>query len=163
MKKLKVDLEMIANAMEDVARVDMEYYLDKETGEVIFIPEEVSRYVEEEEEEDENLRKELPDWQKKVVKLAQEILLNKSDRYIYIPEGPPCNGYDLMVEFAEKVEDELLREKLSIALDGKGAFRRFKNVIADYPDYKEKWFKFRDERINKKVIEWLNSIGIKPT
>ena len=110
----------------------------------------------------ENLRKELPDWQKKVVKLAQEILLNKPDRYIYIPEGPPCNGYDLMVEFAEKVEDELLREKLSTALDGKGAFRRFKNVIADYPDYREKWFKFRDERINKKVIEWLNSIGIKP-
>ena len=157
MKKLKVDLEIISNAMEDVARVDMEYYLDKETGEVIFIPEEVSRYVE---EEDENLRKALPDWQKEGVKLAQEILLNKPVRYINIPEGAPCNGYDLMVEFAEKVEDELLREKLSIALDGKGAFRRFKNVIADYPDYREKWFKFRDERINKKVIEWLNSIGI---
>ena len=159
MKKLKVDLEMIANAMEDVARVDMEYYLDKETGEIIFIPEEVSRYVE---EEDENLREELPDWQKEGVKLAQEILLKKPDRYIYIPEGPPCNGYDLMVEFAEKVEDELLMEKLSIALDGKGAFRRFKNIIADYPDYREKWFKFRDERINKKVIEWINSIGIEP-
>ena len=157
MKKLKVDLEMITNAMEDVARVDMEYYLDKETGEVIFIPEEVSRYIE---EEDENLREELPDWQKEGVKLAQEILLKKTDRYTYIPEGPPCNGYDLMVEFTEKVEDELLREKLSIALDGKGAFRRFKNVIADYPDYREKWFKFSDERKNKKVIEWLNSIGI---
>jgi len=149
MKKLKVDLEMIANAMEDIARVVMEYYLDKETGEVIFIPEEVSRYVE---EEDENLRKELPDWQKEGVKLAQEILLEKPDRYIYIPEGPPCNGYDLMVGFAEKVEDELLREKLSIALDGEGAFRRFKNVIVDYPDYREKWFKFRDERINKKLL-----------
>ncbi|MGB6370322.1 MAG: hypothetical protein WBF68_04740 [Atribacterota bacterium] len=67
MKKLKVDLEMIANTMEDVARIDMEYYLDKETGEVIFIPEEVSRYVE---EEDENLREELSDWQKEGVKLA---------------------------------------------------------------------------------------------
>ncbi len=159
MKKLKVDLEMIANAMEDVARVDMEYYLDEETGEVIFIPEEVSRYVE---EEDKNLRKELPDWQKEIVKLAQEILLKKPDRYIYIPEGPTWNGYDLMVEFAEMIEDELLREKLDIALDGKGAFRRFKNVIADYPDYREKWFKFRDEKMNKKVIEWLNSIGIEP-
>jgi len=101
MKKLKVDLEMIANAMDDVARVDMEYYLDKETGEVIFIPEEVSRYVE---EEDKNLREELPDWQKEGVKLAQEILLKKPDRYIYIPEGLPYNGYDLMVEFAEKVK-----------------------------------------------------------
>jgi len=61
MIKLKVDLEMIASAMDDVARVDMNYYLDKETGEVIFLLEEISRYVE---EEDENLREELLDWQK---------------------------------------------------------------------------------------------------
>ena len=63
MIKLKVDLEMIANAMDDVARVDMDYYLDKETGEVIFLLEETSRYAEE--EKDENLREGLPDWQKK--------------------------------------------------------------------------------------------------
>ena len=159
MIKLKVDLEMIASAMDDIARVDMNYYLDKETGEVIFLLEEISRYVE---EEDENLRKELLDWQKKDIKVAQDILFKNPDRYIYIPEGSPCNGYDLMVEFAETIEDDLLREKLHIALDGKGAFRRFKNVIADYPDYREKWFRFRDERINKKVIEWLNSMGIEP-
>jgi len=159
MKKLKVDLEMVANAMEDVARVDMEYYLDKKTGEVIFLPVEISRYVE---EEDENLRGKLLDWQKKDIKVAQDILFINLDRYINIPEGAPCNGYDLMVEFAETIVDELLREKLSIALDGRGAFRRFKNVIADYPDYREKWFIFRDERINKKVTEWLNSIGIEP-
>jgi len=50
MKKLKVDLEMIANAMEDVARVDMEYYLDKETGEVIITSEEIFGYAEEDED-----------------------------------------------------------------------------------------------------------------
>jgi len=138
MKKLKADLEMIANAMEDVARMDMDYYLDKKTGEVIVTSEET------------------------FVKLAQDILFKNPDRYICIPERPSYEGYNLMVEFAEKVEDELLREKLNIALDGKGAFGRFKNVIADYPDYREKWFKFRDERLNKKVIEWLNSIGIEP-
>ena len=159
MIKLKVDLEMIASAMDDVARVDMDYYLDKETGEVIFLLVEISRYVE---EVDENSRKELLDWQKKDIKVAQDILFTNPDRYINITEGAPCNGYDLMVEFAETIEDELLREKLSIALDGQGAFRRFKNVIADYPDYREKWFKFRGERINKKVIEWLNSVGIEP-
>ncbi|KUK66706.1 MAG: hypothetical protein XD85_0001, partial [Parcubacteria bacterium 34_609] len=36
------------------------------------------------------------------------------------------------------------------------------NVVGDYPDYEKEWFKFRDERMNKKVIEWLNSIGIEP-
>jgi len=159
MKKLKVDLEMIANAMEDVDRTVMDYYLDKETGEVIITSEETFGYAEEDEDK---IREDLPDWQKEDVKLAQDILFKNPDRYICIPERPPYKGYNLMVEFAEKVEDELLREKLSIALDGKGAFRRFKNVIADYPDYREKWFKFRDERLNKKVIEWLSSIGIEP-
>ena len=162
MKKLKADLEMIANAMEDVARMDMDYYLDKETGEVIITSEETFGYAEEAEEDEDNIGEDLPDWQKEDIKLAQDILFNNPDRYICIPERPSYEGYNLMVEFAEKVEDELLREKLSIALDGKGAFRRFKNVIADYPDYREKWFKFRDERINKKVTEWLNSIGIEP-
>ena len=160
MKKLKADMEMIANAMEDVTRMDMDYYLDKETGEVIITSEETFRYAEEEEED--KIREGLPDWQKEDIKLAKDILFKNPDRYICIPERPSYEGYNLMVEFAEKVEDELLREKLSIALDGKGAFRRFKNVIADYPDYREKWFKFRDERLNKKVIEWLNSIGIEP-
>lgn len=158
-KKLKADLETIANAMEDTDRMDMDYYLDKETGEVIVLLEEMFRYAEEDQDK---VREDLPDWQKEQVKLAQDILFKNPDRYICIPKRPSYEGYNLMVEFAEKVEDELLREKLSIALDGKGAFRRFKNVIADYPDYREKWFKFRDEKMNKKVIEWLNSIGIEP-
>ena len=160
MKKLKVDLEMIANAMEDVARMDMDYYLDKETGEVIITSEETFGYAEEEDED--KIREDLPDWQKEDIKLAKDILFKKPDRYICIPERPSYEGYNLMVEFAEKVDGELLREKLNIALDGKGAFRRFKNVIADYPDYRGKWFKFRNEKLNKEVIEWLNSIGIEP-
>ena len=156
MKKLKADLETIANAMEDTDRIDMDYYLDKETGEVIVISEETFRYAEEEGK----VREDLHDWQKEDIKLAKDILFNNPDSYICIPKRLSYEGYNLMVEFAEKVEDELLREKLSIALDGKGAFRRFKNVIADYPDYRQKWFTFKDERINKKVIEWLNSMGI---
>jgi hypothetical protein len=36
MKKLKVDLEMVANTMEDVARVDMEYCLEKKPERLFF-------------------------------------------------------------------------------------------------------------------------------
>ena len=85
MKKLKVDLEMIANAMEDVARMDMDYYLDKETGEVIVTSEETFGYAEEEDED--KIREDLPDWQKEEIKLAKDILFNNPDRYICIPRG----------------------------------------------------------------------------
>ena len=108
MKKLKVDLEMIANAMEDVARMDMDYYLDKETGEVIVTSEETFGYAEEDEDK---IREDLPDWQKEDIKLAKDILFNNPDRYICIPERPSYEGYNLMVEFAEKVEDDLLTKK----------------------------------------------------
>ncbi len=63
-----------------------------------------------------------------------------------------------MVEFSETVKDRNLREKLAIALDGKGAFRRFKNVLSDYPEERERWFSFKDERIRQEVIEWLDEI-----
>lgn len=45
-----------------------------------------------------------------------------------------------MVEFTETVSDLRLREKLAVALDGRGAFGRFKRVLGDYPEERERWF-----------------------
>lgn len=67
-----------------------------------------------------------------------------------------------MLEFAGTVKDKNLKEKLDIALDGKGAFRRFKNVIGDYPEEEKRWYSFKDEKMKEEVIDWLNSIGIEP-
>ncbi len=50
---------------------------------------------------------------------------------------------------------QALKEKLWIALNGKGAFRRFKDVLLNYPEKREKWFSFKDERLKKRVMEWL--------
>jgi len=126
-RRLKlVDFEMIGMAMEDVSRDTMEYYLDKETGQVIVLSEEIARYAEEDED---SIREDLPDWQKGEIQVADNIRNDSIDRYINIPEKPTHESYNIMVDFAEKVEDELLREKLYIALDGKGAFGRFKRVI----------------------------------
>ncbi|MEF8874966.1 MAG: UPF0158 family protein [Candidatus Thermoplasmatota archaeon] len=60
-----------------------------------------------------------------------------------------------MQDFIQTVEDEDLREKLWIAIDGKGAFRRFKDVLRLYPDVRERWFEFKDERVERRVVEWL--------
>ena len=155
MKKLKVDLGLIGEHMQNQNRHDMDFYLDKETGEVITIETDILRKLEDGEE-----MEDLPDWQVEQVKIAEEIISPGSDRYIRIPEKPSYEGYNLMEEFAEGVEDDLLRDKLAIALDGKGAFRRFKNVLYNYPEYRKKWFEFEQEKINEEVIEWLNSIGI---
>lgn len=70
--------------------------------------------------------------------------------------------YGWMVEFAGTVTDGRLREKLEVALDGRGAFRRFKNVLADYAADRERWFAFRDTRLREAMIEWLSENDIEP-
>lgn len=50
---------------------------------------------------------------------------------------------------------QALKEKLWIALNGRGAFRRFKDVLLNYAEKREKWFSFKDERLKKRVMEWL--------
>jgi hypothetical protein len=58
------------------------------------------------------------------------------------------------------VKDEHLAELLEVAINGKGAFRRFKDVLLRYPEKRERWFKFKDERMEERALEWLEDIGV---
>jgi hypothetical protein len=175
MEKLKVNFEEIQKAMEDVSRDTFDYFIDLETGDVISFSEEIlseikSRlydsdsdeieedieYVEFDEEPD------LPDWMEDEVEIALEILLDESGRYARIPERKPPNAYKSMADFIETVEDSALKEKLSLALDGKGAFRRFKSISIDYPKERKRWHGYNAKGIKKEIIEWLKSLGQEP-
>jgi hypothetical protein len=71
--------------------------------------------------------------------------------------------YRWMEEFAVSVTDGRLRDLLKVALDGRGAFRRFKDVLAQYPREREQWFRFHDQRVRAAMREWLEDNGIEPT
>ena len=71
--------------------------------------------------------------------------------------------YDWMAQFAASVDDHRLRELLDVALDGRGAFRRFKDVLARWPKERERWFKFRDQCLWDAMQEWLAENEIEPT
>jgi hypothetical protein len=66
--------------------------------------------------------------------------------------------YGWTEEFAATVGDAKLRDMLDIALDGSGAFRRFKNVLLDFPEERERWFAFRDERLYAAARERRRSL-----
>jgi hypothetical protein len=154
MKKLKVDVEDIAMIMENQDRFGNQYYLDTETGETVVIPDELMNAL-----EDGESCEGLPAWELELLPQAKEIFAG-NDRYQEIPIRFSSEGYDLMVEFAEGVADQKIQRQLYIALDGKGAFRRFKNVLREYPELEKQWFQFKAERDKEEVKKWLESIGI---
>ncbi|MGH9316937.1 MAG: UPF0158 family protein, partial [Thermoanaerobaculia bacterium] len=71
--------------------------------------------------------------------------------------------YGWMAEFAGTVRDARLRDLLEVALDGRGAFRRFKDVLFDRPAERERWFAFRDGRVREAAREWLAEHDVDPT
>jgi Uncharacterised protein family (UPF0158) len=71
--------------------------------------------------------------------------------------------YGWMVAFAETVRQDRLRMRMDIALQGRGAFRRFKHALLDSPAERERWFAFRDQQLLQAAREWLNAEGIEPT
>jgi hypothetical protein len=70
--------------------------------------------------------------------------------------------YRWMERFIPMVEDPELRERLTRAIDGKGAFRRFKDVLMSYGPERERWFAFRSERLRVFMEAWLAAHALHP-
>jgi len=68
--------------------------------------------------------------------------------------------YRWMERFIATVEEGPLRQKLLQSIDGKGAFRRFKDVLVAYPVDRERWFTFRSERLRTCMESWLEAQGV---
>jgi hypothetical protein len=68
-------------------------------------------------------------------------------------------AYRDMVDFAATRTDAGLVDRLEIALDGRGAFGRFKHVLADWPTDLQDWFAFSDDRRRGRARAWLVDAG----
>ena len=71
-------------------------------------------------------------------------------------------AYQDMVAFIEQVNDPALQDRLEIAVSGKGAFRRFKDVLARDPAELQRFFAFTDDRKRERAREWLAEEGYLP-
>jgi hypothetical protein len=82
--------------------------------------------------------------------------------YLRIDPVSSREQYRWMERFIPMVDDTELRGKLTQAIDGKGAFRRFKDVLMSYATDRERWFAFRSERLRTFMEAWLSAHAIKP-
>jgi len=135
------DLEMALTANS----AEWSCYLDLRTGEVQMVP--VDRFGDDD------------DWP------SEDELDAGLEADHLLPVEPLGSSveYGWMAEFASSVGDARLRDRLEVALDGRGAFRRLKNVLLDFPAERERWFRFRDARVREAMLEWLAEEGIEPT
>lgn len=157
-RKLKVNISELVSEMDLGDNYELTAYLDTETGEIISMPDNVMWAAEEGGE----AVADLADWEKELLRTAESIFGDNENRFLEIPHRQSYEGYNLMVAFAETVHSKGLREKLAIALDGKGAFRRFRNVLNDHPDELERWYAFKDESMREEAVRWLIVNGIEP-
>ena len=68
--------------------------------------------------------------------------------------------YQDMVDFAEGISDRAAGRSLSRVLDGKGAFRRFRNELYErHPGLISVWQSFRDARARARAVGWLAEQG----
>lgn len=134
-----IDETMLEVAMED-ADLEHTYFLHTQTGEVVFL----SEYDVSDESE----------------KLMEEI--EGDSQYVPIERIPTHVAYQWMVDFVESIvapRNEWAAEKLSIALRGKGAFRRFKDMLHRVGDvWVQEWYHWRDTQLKEAMRIWFESV-----
>lgn len=84
------------------------------------------------------------------------------ERWLYVPALGSRAGYRDMELFIEEVGDAVLADRLRIAIDRRGAFRRFKDVLAVDERSLSRYHRFRDERQRGRARAWLAEEGYCP-
>jgi len=78
-------------------------------------------------------------------------------QYLRVDPVSSREQYRWMERFIATVPESELRTRLVAAIDGKGAFRRFKDVLMSFPADRERWFQFRTDRLRSCMESWLET------
>jgi hypothetical protein len=137
--KVEVDLDMLASVLDGDPNASSGGYLDATTGDT---------------------------WPDSVVEAGglEEDPEEDPARWHFVP----CRGWrdawlDMRNFVDEAVADPLARARLSDAITGRGAFRRFGEVLLDYPDVRTGWFAYRDRNSRARARHWLIDEGLMDT
>jgi hypothetical protein len=84
------------------------------------------------------------------------------DRWLYVAPVGSREGYRDMELFIATVEDPAIVDCLEIAITGKGAFRRFKDVLSRWPQQLQRYYLLSNERQRGRARAWLAAEGFRP-
>jgi hypothetical protein len=133
---IPVDWDALETAVERNAP-DTESFLDRTTGQVLTV---VSGD---------------PEAPMRKRQIAENI-----SNFVRVEPASSREQYRWMERFVASVSDPALRERLIISIDGKGAFRRFKDVLLAYPAERERWFSYRADLLHWHIFNWLKEAQV---
>lgn len=79
--------------------------------------------------------------------------------YASLPEKGELNEYGMMEMFCCSITNGKIQEDLLYAIQGKGAFGRFKTAVHCH-NIENQWYKFREERLKEIAIEFCERHGL---
>jgi hypothetical protein len=140
LRELRVDMHALLDARQRAAEDSSKPYLDLRTGEVLWsIDEMVSGEPNE----------------------VEALLQQDPDRFAFIEREEGSEAWQGMRDFAGAVEEDDIRVALVDALEGRGAFGRFRAIIARYPDLRDQWEAAEWERRAREVETWLEGLDVR--
>jgi hypothetical protein len=80
-----------------------------------------------------------------------EELASNNSNYIEIEKPQSGDSFKIMVKFAEKLENNVLRQHLVQALNSKKPFKEFKYLIDTSGVHRQEWFDFKNSQLKNWV------------
>jgi hypothetical protein len=137
-KSIPIILDDLITAVEDHCSFSY-YYLDRETGEVVFQSERHHQCGADD----------APDPDKPFPEESASV------RFIPVEPMESRRGHEIMERFIDTLDDSEMRSRLTVAISGRKPFRNFKDFIYDYPGIQKKWHDRHAGEIKKIIEEWL--------
>ncbi|MCL2654711.1 MAG: UPF0158 family protein [Coriobacteriia bacterium] len=83
----------------------------------------------------------------------RELAAGYDEAFIFVDPLSSREQYEIMEEFIDGIDDENIRNLLYVAIEGKGAFRRFKDSLAAINQLSE-YYAYHDHVLICKAQEW---------
>ncbi len=143
---IRVKLDEIIEGLE-LQSDERHSFLDRRTREVVSISNEEMQAA-----QDDEPIEDFPDWQQDLVRIAKEII-EETGYYIDLPTKFDIDDYSIMEKFCLSLNDSEMSDTLYGLIEGRGAFRRFKDAIQEY-GIVDDWYKYRNDALKQIAVEW---------
>ena len=153
---MKVSFDKLEDAML-ISSDEISHWVDKKTGNVIFIS---SEFLDDEAYFADEAELEAA---REILMMCGEIETDENieideNRYVEVISPHSGEKWKWMEEFTViHVPDINLQNKLADALRGKKPFRKFKDVLIYQPEIEKKWFEFESQKQREFIKDWAES------